>query len=114
MKALTMMCAAVLCVCWAAFAYPGDTITVHFANPVVVNDTTIPAGDVTITVQRSNPSVTLTFRSDSGVIVNAVATRINDYDETRPETTVVLGKQGNALRVERIWLPEHTGFAITQ
>jgi hypothetical protein len=114
MKALTMTCAFVLCVCWAAFAYPADTITVRFANPVVVGETTLPAGNVTISVQRGTPNVMLTFRAESGATVTAIASRISDLDEDRPDTLVVLTHEGNSLKVDRILLGDHTGFALAQ
>lgn len=115
MKTLSIICAVVLSICWAAFASPPDMITVHFATPVAVGNTTLPAGDVTINVQRGATNVFLTFRSESGVTATALANRINDLNEERPEsTTVVLSREANGLHVDRVWLGDHTGFALAQ
>lgn len=114
MKALSLLCATVLCICWAAFASPSDTINVNFTSPVAVGETTLPAGNVTITVQRGAPHVMLTFRSESGVSAAVIASRVNDYNEERPDTEVVLSRTANGLKVERVWLGDHTGFALAQ
>lgn len=112
MKALTIICAAALCLCWAAFASPVDTVTAHFATPVVVGETTLPAGNVTINIDRGSNYVLVTFRSASGVTVSEVATRVSDFGNDHDSASVDLGQVGNTLRVERIWLPDHTGFSL--
>jgi hypothetical protein len=110
-----MFCAAVLCLCWAAFAYPTDTVTVHFANPVTVGDATLPAGDVTITIQHGNPNVMLTFRSESGVAATVLATRISGpANDQRAGTQVILGRSNSGDKVERVWLDNLTGFELAQ
>jgi len=114
MKALTMCCAVVLCLCWAAFAFPTDLVTVHFANPVVVGETTLPAGTVSIEIHRGTPNVMLTFRSESGVTSTVPASRITDVVLDHPETQVILSHEGNSFKVDRIWLGDHTGFALAQ
>jgi hypothetical protein len=114
MKALSLLCATFLCICWAAFAFPTDTINVHFVSPVIVGETTLPAGNVTITVQRGNPHVLLTFRSESGITSTVTASRVNDFNDERPDTEVVLSRTANGLKVERVWLGDHTGFSLAQ
>jgi hypothetical protein len=111
MKLFTIICAAALTICGSALAFSPDTITAHFATPVLVGETAFPAGNVIITVARGN-NVVLTFRSQSGVTTSVLANRINQFAETDSNTTVVLGRQGNGLKVERIWLDDHSGFAL--
>jgi hypothetical protein len=114
MKALTIFCAVALSICWAAFASTVDTVTVHFANPVTVGETTLPAGNVSIQILRGSANVVLAFRSESGVTASAVANRINSFNEgpTDSSASVVLGREGDVFKVERLWLPDHTGFAL--
>ena len=114
MKALTTLCAVVLCVCWAAFAYPTDMITVHFANAVTVGDTTLPAGDVTVTVEHGNSNVLLTFRSESGVTATVLASRISGPANDDRHTMVVLDKSAAGYKIGRIWVNENTGFSLAQ
>lgn len=111
MKALTIFCAALL-LCVAAFAYPGDVVNVSFAHPVMVGDTTLPAGNVQITIQRSNSYVLLTFRSDEGVVASMPAKLISDPTEQHSEATVILDRVNGALKVHRLWLPDSTGFEL--
>jgi len=114
MKALTMSCAVVLCLCWAAFASPADLVTVHFANPVAVGETTLPAGNVSIEIHRGTPNVMITFRSESGVTSTVTASRITDVVLDHPDTQVILNHEGNTFKVDRIWLGDHNGFALAQ
>lgn len=115
MKALTILCAVVLGICWAAFAANSvDTINVHVNEPVAVGNVVLPAGNITIRVQRGNPTVLLTFRSESGVTAGAVATRIDDFNDERPDTMLILSRTAAGLKVDRIWLGDHTGLALAQ
>jgi hypothetical protein len=114
MKLFTIVFAAALSICGSAFAYSPDTITVHFATPVIAGETTLPAGDVTITVNRGSNNVVLTLRSEAGVTATVVANRINEFNGQDANTTVVLGRRGNDLKIERIWLADHTGFALAE
>jgi hypothetical protein len=114
MKALTMCCAVVLCVCWAAFASPAELVTVHFPNPVVVGETTLPAGNVSIEIHRGSPNVMLTFRSESGVTSTLMASRITDVTLDHPDTQVILTHEGNTFKVDRIWFGDHNGLALAQ
>jgi hypothetical protein len=116
MKALTMFCAIAVCICWAAFASPVDTINVNFPNPVVVGETALPAGNVTIQVLRGSTNVVLNFRSESGVTVSAMANRINELSDRDDSAgaTIVLGREANTLKLERVLFPDHTGFELLQ
>jgi hypothetical protein len=111
MKLFTIIFATALTI-GSAFAYTPDTINTHFNTPVVVGETTLPAGDVTITISRGTNNVILTLRSASGVTASALANRISEFTDRDTNTTVVLGRHGNDLKVERIWLADHTGFAL--
>ncbi len=113
MKISTILFAAALTICSSALAFSPDTITVHFATPVLAGETMLPAGDVTIRVMRGNNHVILTLRSDAGVTTTLVAARVTEFGDRQAESaTVVLGRHGNDLKIERIWLPDHTGFAV--
>ena len=112
MKLFTILCAAALTICGSALALSPDTITVHFATPVIAGETTLPAGNVIITVARGTNNVMLTFRPESGPTSTVLANRIREFSENDANTTVVLGRHGNDLKVERIWLSDHSGFAV--
>ncbi len=114
MKLFTVLCAAVLTICGSALAFSPDTITVHFATPVLAGEKMLPAGDVTITILRGSNNVVLAARSESGVTTTVLAYRINDFTETDADATVLLARHGNDLKLERIWFPDHTGFAVLQ
>src|SRR5690242_17467648 len=114
MKALSFLCALVVCICWAAFASSGDTVTVHFSSPVVVAGTTLPAGNVEIDVNRGNSNAMLFFRSDSGVTVATVANRVSDSFERRNDATVTLTRDNGVLHIDHVWLPDGSGFALIE
>jgi hypothetical protein len=111
MKLYTLVFAAALTI-GSAYAFSPDMLTVHFATPVLAGDTMLPAGAVTITLMRGINHVILTLRSESGITKTVIANRINDLTEQDSNATVVLGRHGNDLKIERIWLGDHTGFAI--
>jgi len=113
MKLCTMVFAAALTI-GSAFGFSPDMVTVHFATPVIAGETTLPAGNVSIKIERGSNHVFLTLRSDSGVTTTVVANRINEFGERGPNAAVVLGRHGNDLRIERIWLGDGTGFAIIE
>ena len=75
-------------------------------------ETMLPAGAVTITAMRGTNHVILTLRSESGVAATLIANRITDSGDRDPNAAIVLGRHGNNLKIERIWLGDHTGFAI--
>jgi hypothetical protein len=111
MKLFTIVLAAALTI-GTASAFSPDTITVHFAMPVLAGETVLPAGAVTITTMRGTNHVILTLRSHSGVAATLIANRISESSDRDPNPAVVLGRHGNDLKIERIWLGDHTGFAI--
>jgi hypothetical protein len=117
MKVLTMICAAAIAVCGTSQAQTlVDRISVHFSTPVMVGDTTLPAGDCAIQVIRgSSDNVVLEVRSDSGsgesilVLVN----RVTDSNVvTNGHTSVILSHRNNSYQLDQIILPDHSGFQI--
>src|SRR5207248_8773928 len=106
------ICAAALTICGATLASAADIVNVHFSTPVMVGETTLPAGDVSIQILRGSNSAILTARSESGAAVAVVVNRLNGLDDKEAHTSVILGRHGNALKLERIWLDDHTGFAV--
>ena len=110
MKILTIAFTA-LALCGAALAGSVDTINAHFTTPIQIGDKTLPAGDVTFNVLRGSNSVVLAARSQDGTAAAVVVNRISDIEEGG-HTTVVLGRHGDALKLERIWLDDRTGFAV--
>jgi hypothetical protein len=92
-----------------------DTVTVRFATPVVIGSQTLPAGTATIHILRGAGSVVLSIASESGKTSSVF---VNRLDEAAPETNgqadVVLERHGSDLRLERLWLPDHTGFEVLQ
>src|SRR5690349_16982865 len=108
MKIFTIAFTA-LALCGAALAGPADTINAHFSTPVLIGDKTLPAGDITFNVLRGSNSVIVTARSQNGTAAAVVVNRIYDLDENG-RASIVLGKHGNDLKLERIWLDGRTGF----
>lgn len=114
MKTLTIALTAVLAMAGSALAGTADTIKVHFANPVMVGEKVMPAGDAVMNVLRSSSDyLILTVRTADGEAAAVVVKRVTNGDE-RDATSVVLGRYGNQLRLERVLLDDGTGFAISQ
>jgi hypothetical protein len=117
MRVLTMICAAAIAVCGTGRAQSFvDRITVHFSTPVMVGETTLPAGDCSIQVMRgSSDNVVLEIRSESkqGDSVLVLVNRLTDSNVvTNGHATVVLSHRNNAYQVDQIVLPDHTGFQV--
>jgi hypothetical protein len=112
MKILTIAFTA-LTLCGAALAESVDTINAHFTTPILIGDKTLPAGDITFNVLRGSNSVVVAARSQDGTAATVLVNRVYDGEEGG-HTTVVLGRHGNALKLERIWLDDRTGFAVLQ
>jgi hypothetical protein len=112
MKIWMTICAAGLSICgFLSAQIPVDTISVHFSSPVIVGEKTMPAGECTIHVIRgSGDSVILSVRAETGETVAVLVNRLNDGRENN--ASVVLGKHGKELRLEQVWLPDHTGFSV--
>ena len=115
MKKIAMLiCAAALMVCGSLNAQvPVDTVNVRFASPVIVGAKTLPAGDCTIHILRSNNTVVLSMRADTGETSSILVNRLyDDFSETGKTADIVLERRGDGLHFERILLPGHTGFAV--
>jgi hypothetical protein len=110
MKILSIALTA-LALCGSALAGSADTINVHFSSPVQIGAKTLPAGDVTFNVLRSNTSIILTARAEDGTAAAVLVNRVYDTGETT-RTSVVLGRHGKDLKLERIWLDDYTGYAV--
>jgi hypothetical protein len=110
MKLLTIALAA-FALGGAALAAPVDIVTVRFSTPVMVGEKTLPAGDVTFNVIHGTSSLLLTARSASGEAALVVVTRIHGTDESG-KASVVLGRSGDARRLERLWLDDGVGFEV--
>jgi hypothetical protein len=113
MRILTTICAAALLLCGSLFAQSMvDQLTVHFSTPVVVGETSLPAGNVHIQVMRGSGSATLVFRAESGVTTTAVVNRIIDADSSDAGARLVLKNIGGTVRLDRVMMGDHTGFQL--
>jgi len=88
-----------------------DTLSVRFATLVIVGGKTLPAGECTIHVLRgSSDGIMLSVRAETGETTAVLVNRLTDgKDDT---ASVVLGRHGSDLRLERVWLPDHTGYSV--
>jgi len=114
---MTMICAAAIAVCGTGRAQSlVDRITVHFSTPVVVGETTLPAGDCSIQVLRgSSDNVVLEVRSESRAAesVLVLVNRLSNSDVvTNGHATVVLSHRNNGYQLDQIVLSDHTGFQV--
>jgi hypothetical protein len=112
MKIWMTMCAVGLSICGFVSAQNAvDTISVRFSSPVVVGEKTMPAGECTIHVLRgSSDSVMLSVRAESGVTTAVLVNRLTNGSDDN--ASVVLSRHGKNLRLDKVWLPDHTGFAV--
>src|SRR6266700_998234 len=100
MNKLMIIGAVILAICGSALAQSGfmDQVNVHFSNPVVVNGTTIPAGDCNIQVLRgSSDNLVLAVRSQSGVAAQVLVNRMDEMElgNTVKDAQVILAHTGN-------------------
>ena len=109
MKLFTIALSAIA-LCGAAFAAPIDTFTARFANPVMIGEKTLPAGDITFNVIHGTGSTLLTARSADGDAALIVVSRLHE-SEDHTKSEVILGRTGGALRVEKVWV-DGVGYAI--
>ena len=109
MKLFTIALSA-LALCGAAFAAPVDTLTARMAAPVMVGDKLLPAGDLTLNVIHGTSSMMLVARSANNEAAAVMVNRIHE-PEINGRTEVILGKTGNTLKLERIWI-DGVGYAI--
>ena len=116
MRFLTAICALAIAISGVAQAQSVDMITVHFSTPVIASGATLPAGDCTIQVLRgSSDNVFLVIRSKSGVNANVLVNRISEpLADTDGRTSVVLTRSDSGYHLDRILLPDHTGFRVMQ
>jgi hypothetical protein len=117
MKKLMTIGAVILAACGLALAQGMvDHVNVHFSNPVLVGSKTIPAGDCSIQILRgTSENLVLAVRSQSGVVVTVLANRLDemDMDDVGDNAEVFLTRSdNNEYRLNRIVLPDHTGFEI--
>ena len=114
MRTLIAMCFGVLAACGAANAQSStDLIKVHFATPVMVDGTSVPAGDVFIHMQRGSGHVDLLVRSESGVQVLVPVSRINEATaDDKAETRIVLSRTGDRYSLEQVWVADGMGFQL--
>ena len=114
MKILTTICGAALLFCGAIYAQNSDRINVRFANPVVVGETTMPAGECEIDVMRSaSDSIILVVRSQAGPYASVLANRFTDADSASADhATVVLDHRGDTYKLNRVVLPDHTSYQL--
>jgi hypothetical protein len=110
MKMLTIVLTA-LAICGAALAAPIDIVTVRFSTPVMVGEKLLPAGDVTFNVIHGTSSMLLTARAADGTAALITVSRLHESEET-PKSSVILGRTGNTLKLERIWLDNGAGYAL--
>ena len=115
MKAIAMICAALVAVCGTVRAQSSE-IKVHFANPVTVGQVVLPAGDFEIQRMESNTStVLLELRSEAGrdnvLMVQALREPVSHPADV---PSVVLARHGSAFLLEQIWLPDGTGFKVLE
>jgi hypothetical protein len=112
MKSLTLILAIAAILCGTMLAQQVDSLNVRFNAPVVVGETTLPAGDCHIQVVRgSGDNVLLVFRS-TGKTITALVSRLYSLDESSEGTRVVLNKETS--RVDRILMGDGTGFQLIQ
>jgi hypothetical protein len=117
MRILTTFCAAALAIAGTARAQSSiDRITAQLTVPVSAAGATLPAGECTIQVLRgSSDAVTLVMRSQSGQVVSLLANRFNDREsDTNGRANLVLNRHGNEYQLDKIILPDHTGFQVVQ
>jgi len=112
-----MICAAAIAVCGTGRAQSFvDRVTVHFSTPVMVGDTTLPAGDCSIQVMRgSSDNVVLEVRSESGTpaaVLVQVSRLIDSNEVTNGHVNVVLSHRNNNYQLDRVVFPDHTGFQV--
>ena len=115
MKIFTTLCCAALALCSAIYAQsPADHITVHFNTPVIVGETTLPAGDCDIQVMPgTSDSIILVLRSQAGPGTLAVASRLSEgTTDAEGSASVVLNRRGNDLQLSRILFGDHTGYQL--
>ena len=109
MKLITATLAA-LALCATAFA-SGETVRVHFSTPVMIGEKVLPAGDVTFHVNHGTSSLLLTVHAENGESAAVVVNRLHE-SEAPNNTSVILGRSGNALKFERLWLSNGAGFGV--
>ncbi|HTS30734.1 MAG TPA: hypothetical protein VMH81_32900 [Bryobacteraceae bacterium] len=119
MKAMMLMCATAILICGMGLAQSNvERLSVHFATPVVVGDSRIPAGDCTIQVIRgSSDSVLLELRgaSDRGSGILVPVSRMNDSAiEGNGHARIVLSLRNDQYQLDQLILGDGSGFQIPE
>jgi hypothetical protein len=110
MKLITIALTA-LTLCGAALAAPVATLTAHFTTPVMIGEKTLPAGDVTFNLIHGSSSLLLTARAEDGTVALVTVSRMHEGPETA-KSSVILGRTGDTMKLERILLDSGVGFAV--
>jgi hypothetical protein len=115
MKIYTTLCCAALALCSAIYAQStSDHMTVRFNAPVMVGETSIPAGECDIQVMHgASDNILLVLRSQAGPEVVTVASRMSEED-TDGKSSVVLNRSGNDMHLYRIMFADGTGFQLPE
>ena len=116
MKIFTTLCCAALALGSALYAQaPADHMTTRFNAPVIVGETTLPAGDCDIQVTHAaSGSIIIVFRSQSGLSTAAVASRVSESNtDAEASTSVIFNRHGGDLHLYRVMLSDHTGYQLT-
>jgi hypothetical protein len=117
MKKMMMISLTAAAMCAGMFAQSADRITVHFSTPVEISGTTVSGGDCDIEVVRSSTDpLVLVFRPESGSPFSTVANRLTAPEVedamTDHHARVVLTRHENEYRLDRILLPDGSGYRI--
>jgi len=113
------ICAAAIAICGllnAQQATSVDQVKVHFSTPVEAGGAMVAAGDCSIQVLRgATDSLILELHPDTGSTVFVRATRLNrpiNYAEVGSAPQVILSRNGENYKFERILMPDHSGFEV--
>ena len=115
MKIFTTLCCAALALGGAIYAQaPIDHLTVHFNTPVIVGQTTLPAGDTDIVVTHgASGNIIVVLRSQDGLATAAVASRLSEgITDEQGGASVVFNRRGDDLHLYRVMLSDHTGYQL--
>lgn len=108
MKSILLLLAAALVLC----AQTPNMVTVHLTTPIVVGETTIPAGDCSIQIRHdAGDTLTLLVRSAEGPAATILVNRITDDSmDSIHNPHIVLRRTGNVLHFQKLLLADGTGF----
>ena len=115
MKIFTTLCCAALALGSALYAQaPADHMTTRFNAPVIVGETTLPAGDCDIQITHAaSGNIIIVFRSQSGLSTAAVASRVSESPDIEGSTSVIFNRHNGDLHLYRVMLSDHTGYQLS-